>query len=211
MKPSWNEIKDKIWMYDDGDGQTGSGFATEIFEGYVIMEDGMQIPVDEFHQMTQSAIDDGSDVSMDIGNHNNKPHEQMGKGANEGRQMMDNMVGQTDVNGIPQMKFEGDQKPLRAALVDQPITKEIIDQNAPVSPLLALIDKSKLTPKKISVTMEIPLLDKRMYNILKDTYGDEEIEMVAEHLINKVGFDELKEAFIDRLRQHYDVKGKSKT
>lgn len=208
MKASWDAIKGKIWLYTDGSGmEPTSGFAKSMTNGYVIMEDGLQIPEDEFYDYAEPLVDDGSSHGQQAHKtRNDEKHEQMGRGAGEGRQIIDQMVGQTDAMGIPLLKTEAsnneqNQKPT--------IPSEVINKpnaNIPVSPLIALIEKSKKTDRKISITIEVPLIDKKVYNLLSETYGDEEMEIVIQHMINKIGDDKVKDAFESKIIDFYAKK-----
>ena len=202
-------------MYDNETDGMVTGYPADHRNGVVIMECGYQILEEDFYNICVVAIDDGLDAqrNLDEGRGENRiDRSNMGHGAQAGDEIINQMMGSMGEHGIPTLGAPGMDvmggAPIPSTIPENPMQTRNQPQIHPKmeikrSPIIQLIDEAKLKEKVIPVSVSIPLLDTKLFRVLEDSYGEKEMEMVVEHLIDKFGIKALREALVEKLNSHY--------
>lgn len=211
-------VKDKLWLYypENGDGQPDTVTVTSVVHKTVTLSNGDQIPAARFYEMCEPAIDD-SPMESEEGIQNKELIESLGleldldqegveqKPRQAGYDPVSELMGnvQFDENGIPIL---GNEPPKQKSL--QPQRKSLSEiprqeVNKHDSPLIALVEKGQFKTIELVVKLQVPTVNKTIFNALIETYPDEEINLLLDHLINKIGIENIKDAVKLKMHQYY--------
>jgi len=217
VKVEFGMVKDKFWLfYTEGEEQPAMVQVTAVRGKTVDLSNGESIPAERFYELCEPAMDEEPLVAEETQQNHNLMDELenlgidtggQGKASNQpGGSLVDEVMQgiQFDENGIPLPAKGGSQPQQRPIHQTQHRHQQPTQQHQVVeSPLIALTEKGKTKITKLNFSIEFPTVDKVLFNALVDTYPEEEIELLLEHFINKVGIDNIKQIIKDRVLQHY--------
>lgn len=214
VKVEFGMVKDKPWFfYEEGQEQPETVFVNEIYGKTVRLSNGKTITTDRFYEVMEPAIDESP----------MEPESQM---ENLGLEGLEDIIDdgseagpknfehdpvaammaavQTDSNGVPLLGAPTLQQ-------KQQPGKTITKQAQPVptvhdSPLIALTEKGQTKLVKMTFQLEVPTVNKTLFNALVETYPVEEIEVLLDHMIGKIGIENIKDAIKEKLHQYYKSK-----
>lgn len=178
------------------DGEDKSGIVMEISSPirgtkYVIMDNGDQIPVNIFEQTCELV---------------ENPEAMMHQRENQMESMVvtdqdkitqsspENVRIQTDKDGFPILQTEQNE---------QQDNKQIAAPNNKVSPVTDLLIKAKKVDEEITINMPIQVIDKDLFNVIRENFGEESIDEIFDFLMKSVKQADIRKAISEKLREHY--------
>jgi len=219
-------VKDKLWFYyAEGTEEPEQVTVTSVVHKTVTLSNGHKIPAARFYELCEPALDDSP---MESEEHSQNRElidslgmeldlEQEGEGGqvNKGYDPVKEMMGgiQFDANGIPIVK-DAKQQPQKQIISQQPKSLSEIPRklvNAHDSPLIALVEKGQFKTVELMIKLQVPTVNKTIFNALIETYPDEEINLLLDHLINKIGVENIKDAVKTKMQQYYKTTKKDVT
>jgi len=209
VKVEFGLVKDKPWIfYKDGE-EPITVFVTEVYGKTVKFNNGDSVHVDRFYELCEPAIDE--EPMDDIITDNNLIMEGLEdvieteehRNGGTASPIEDLMAGiQFDENGVPISDARSQNNAPRAEHQMEVRPQAIIPQQHE-SPLITLTEKGKTKLTKITFTIDFPTVDKTLFNALVDTYPQEEIDLLLEHMINKIGIENVKDMIKQKVLQYY--------
>ncbi len=196
LKPT--EVKAGVaYDYPDGDDPK-MGVVLEVASGLVKLDNGDEIPFKRF--MDIASISKGiieteqEEVNPGNQNQNNNANDLVVSPS----QFEQNI--KYDKNGNPELptNAEGGKNDIK----DRPIIKK---QVVIADPLTELIKKAKKESQKLELPCDIPIINKGMFDILVDTYGEESKGKIIGILVDSFNSNDLKELLKTELNKHYGL------
>lgn len=216
VKVEFGMVRDKFWFYYKEEGSEPETVQVTAVRGKTVdLSNGESIPAASFYEVCEPAFEEEPMVSEGEHESNMMMAELedlgidtgTGKGPQPGGDLINEVMAgvQFDSNGVPVM---GPAQPQQRPRLDQqkPLQPNIQPQRVQQtveSPLIALTERGKTKLTKLNFAIEFPTVDKTLFNALMDTYPEEEIDLLLEHFISKIGIDNIKDIIKQRVLQHY--------
>lgn len=221
QKLEFGMVKGKMWLYyAEPEGQPEMVEVKSIEHKTVTLSNGVRISTDSFYEVCEPAFDEqpvhaeehggGEDGLVDLdtsdytGDNLGKLNKQPSGEYDPIKEMMSEM--QFDEHGIPLPSPQHQQQAkTQLQTTQQQSRKEqpVIRATTIDSPLVALIEKAQMKDIELTFKLKVPAVPKVLFNAFLDAYPPEEIDLLFDYLINKVGIDNIKEAIKSKMSAHY--------
>lgn len=204
---SWiNDVMNKRFEYYDGTGRSKVGNVVDYQNNSLVMEDGTFIPEDVFR-----------DVAFEVENQGNANNS-----ANHDKQ--DILRGEKpimppardeffqyklDSSGIPILPTgdgENFEEESHHGNVEKSEPREIRKKGDPN--INALIDSANKKSKKISISIEVDVIDTKLYKLLIENFGEKAEDQIIDNISSSIQNRIIRDLIKERLYKLYNPKNK---
>lgn len=113
-----------------------------------------------------------------------------------------------DKNGIPILPTE-DNNSLEAETnlikPDKNIKQQPKKQNIQSNPISLIWDRAIKQESKINIIISIDVVDKKLFDVIKTSFTDDDIDSMILNVIDSIPIDSIKKSLIDSLKNHYNL------
>lgn len=211
VRVEFGMVRDKPWFFykNGGDKPPLTVYVVEVYGKTVKFDNGDTISADRFYEVCEPALDeepmvaDGNDLLGELENYDIDTGSDGPMNDDPINEMMGDI--RFDENGVPISTGHQTQKPTQRQIPPAIHQRQQAHdkKNLHDSPLIALTEKGQTKLVKINFQMEFPTVNKTLFNALMETYPEEEIDTLLEHMINKIGIDNIKQIIKQKVLQYY--------
>ncbi len=212
-------VKDKLWLYyKEGESEPDTVQVVEVAHKTVTLSNGDKISTDRFYELCEPALDESPTVSeesefmdelsdeLDLDTSEFDGIKPKNDGVYDPVEEMMKGI-KYDSNGIP-IPTNSDKQ--RSALQPKHVAQsENITSKINSSPLISLAEKGQFKDVELVIKLKVPTMNKIVFNALADAYPPEEIDVLLDYIISKIGGDKIEEIIKQKILSYYKTNKKN--